>query len=336
MKLYLLALLVLLPLLSPAFATNDIVITLDKTNYYEGESPMVSGSTDNNYAQSIDVQLLGLDPLIHYGVGGSYTDSDGNFKFTVGSDFNLSEGNYEVKITIGSNTVSAYFTIYDEVSILEIHTDKKEYYNSQDIFITGTTNQTGTINVTFSYINGTAMPVNYFTDIINGSFDGMIYTNDNSWDNYDGYVIINATDNKFWNTATFYYTNNEDMTNESLYKEITDQKLEINNLTTELDALEVIVEKLTNKPDNTESDFTNILNDKDTQLLIKELERIASSIDNANLIINQTSTYLDDAKTNNNQVLIQRHSENMESKLVLVEIWESVEDHITQLLQDYS
>lgn len=213
----LLLLVLLLPFfITPAFGVENGFIFTDKSKYYSGESIKVFG-TGLPPGEFVSFEFRYLNENSIYGKS-LFTDNEGNFLIAFDASHT---GNYKITTRSESGELYTFFSYDNELeSPLDIQTDKEEYYNSQDIIIMGTTNQIGTVDIDFSYLNGTAMPIEYYTDIISGKINGTIHTDDYLWDDYLGYVIVNATVNDSWNTAVFHYSNTEDMTDKAQHERL--------------------------------------------------------------------------------------------------------------------
>lgn len=232
LKLQILLFLAIIPMLTPVFAEEMMILT-DKSKYYSGDIVTVFGTSDeiNKY---FDFWMYDIEARINY-QGASHTDGNGNFMFTNSPEYPLVTGTYEVELEIERyETPIAYFDYYAESeSSLDVQTDKLEYYGGEDIFITGFTNQTDATQITLDcyYTNGTQMIPTYSTDIkSDGTFEFMLHTTDSTWANHSGYVIVNATTTDYWNSYVFHYTYKPDTTGETLLQYIKELEVRLAKL----------------------------------------------------------------------------------------------------------
>lgn len=343
MKLYLmLALTVVSILINPIYA--DEMIT-DKTNYYSGDIVTVFGTTPYK-SQQFNFYFTSTDTSNVYSGYGT-TDFNGNFLFTNPHDLYFHTGHYEISAIMSDLKLTTYVNYMAESeSPFEIKTDKAEYYKSQEILITGITNidqiKSQNIDFDFYYSNGTKMELDYGIAIqSNNSFDSTIYTDGTPWDNYTGYVIVNATVSEFWNTTVFHYTNEPDMTKETTYYRTINNEDRLNNndenmqnIRDELVVLNGYVGGITNP--TLDSEFPLILNQNDARKVSAEINRLEEAIAKTEVELNQTMIQLTDALADNNPSKIEKFTKNVGSYIALNELRKAALNMINIYVEIYS
>ena len=341
MKISLLVLLLILPIVSQVYADDNIEIFTEKANYNYGDKVKIFG-TSSVPSQPFTTHFFNLDK--NNGVSGtSFTDNQGNFIFT--NPLPLDAGLYEVIIN-GDISAVTYFTYLEESeSALEIQTDKAEYYDNQEIFISTKINGIVELQVEyeFFYPDGVEIQLDKVNNIKldTNSLDFIVNTNDSMWDGYSGFILVNATVNNSWNTAVFHYTDEPDMTSEIHHEYIMENKDRLNNndndrqsIRDELTVLNGYVGGITNP--TLDSEFPLILNQNDARKVTAEITRLQEAIAKTDIEINQTMTQLTDALLDNNPSKIEKFTKSVGSYIALNELRKAALNMINIYIEIYS
>lgn len=340
-KIPILLVLLLLPIISQVYADDDIEIFTDKANYNYGDRVKIFG-TSSALSQPFSMLFSNLDQKNSVS-GTSYTDSEGNFIFT--NPLPLHDGRYKVTI-YGDISAVTYFTyLAESESALEIQTDKAEYYETQEIFISSKINGIVEPLVEYAlfYPDGIEIPL----DRINGikldtnSLDVIVNTNDSMWDGYSGFILVNATANNSWNTAVFHYTDEPDMTQKVVYGHVMDNVDTLNshhndmqNIHDEIVVLNGYLGGIANP--TLDSEFPLVLNQNDARKVTAEITRLQEAILKTDTELNQTMSQLTDALADNNPAKIEKFTKSVGSYIALNELRKAALNMINIYIEIYS
>lgn len=215
MKLQLLLILAILPMIIiPSFAEAQIIVTTDKSEYYQSDIVYLNGTVnlvDDNSALSIivvrpDNNLVMIQQL--------EVSIDGAFNAEIRTDRESVSSSETYKIKLQYQTEKTEITFELLPNNIQLQKDKTEYYQTENILINGITS-----NVDWSGDTSVYWDVN---DVI---FDDTTLNNDGTFDfiidttlwNYDGEIKVTVNIQNYTSSIFFDYYDIPNKTSEANY-----------------------------------------------------------------------------------------------------------------------
>ncbi len=177
----LLVLIVLFPLTIPSVFADSILLDFDKSEYYTGDSMLITGHISNYKMPIIAMSLYDPEGQI-LSANNLIIDSNGTFSkvFSLDPPFYDASGQYVVKLNYGKIVQNEFFTIVGNIpepkivisesikpEIIFIKTDKSLYYDENFITITGIVNTIDSPTVLIGVHDPYGTPIGFYFGEIN-------------------------------------------------------------------------------------------------------------------------------------------------------------------------